>query len=113
MSRKGKRGQKPQPPEHQDEVGQALDITVDTIPAEEAADFNHNEKHQRDNVMRVHVATPAYDGKVDADGRTTATINWPVLTALRGMKIYAGGWTGDVTTQPIQQIFPTIQLIYP
>jgi hypothetical protein len=67
MSRKGRRGKKPKPPAHEDSVGQALDIVENTIPAEEAEHYNHNDKHDGSNVLRVHVATPAYDGKVDCD----------------------------------------------
>lgn len=65
MSRKGKRGKAA--PSHEEDVPQALDIVENTISAEDAADFNHNEKHNETHVLRVHVATPAYDGKVDCD----------------------------------------------
>lgn len=33
----------------------------------EAGDFNHEGKVNKQDVLRVHVATPAYDGKVDTD----------------------------------------------
>ena len=58
MSRKGKRA-----PAHQDKVPQQIDVKVDTIAD---GDFNHEDKHNRSHVLRVHCATPAYDGKVDA-----------------------------------------------
>jgi hypothetical protein len=52
-------------------------------------------------------------GQLNGTGKATARINWPILPSLKGIKIYAGGWTGQLTTQPIQQIIPTVELIYP
>ncbi|MEE2886126.1 MAG: alkaline phosphatase D family protein [Planctomycetota bacterium] len=74
--------------------------------------------HLAPDDLFLYTLTPAtfwsgLHGKLDANGKTTATINWPPLPGLKGMKIYAGGWTGLLTTQPVQQIFPTVTLIYP
>lgn len=49
---------------------EAIDI-VQTSSDVKDEDFNHNDKHARDNVLRVHVATPAYDGKVDCNFATS------------------------------------------
>jgi hypothetical protein len=43
-------------------------------------DFNHNEKRDSDNVLRVHVATPAYDGKVDCDFASSMMMAGQVCT---------------------------------
>ena len=69
MSRKGNRGKKPKIPNDQAGRDGALDIVSETMPAEDAANYNHNDKHEAAATKRlaVHVATPAYDGKVDAD----------------------------------------------
>jgi hypothetical protein len=52
-------------------------------------------------------------GKLDGRGQAIATIDWPVLAALRGRRMYAAGWTGDITRSPIVDVFPTLQIVYP
>lgn len=52
-------------------------------------------------------------GILDANGEATGTINWPVLPGLKGLKFYAGGWTGRLDIQPVQQVIPTVELIFP
>ena len=44
-------------------------VAVDTavLSPEDAPDYNHDDKVDASNVLRVHVATPAYDGKVDSE----------------------------------------------
>jgi hypothetical protein len=70
MSRKGNRGKQPKPtPNDQGGADAKLDVGATVMPDKDAADYNHNDKHVRgdEQILRCHVATPAYDGKVDAD----------------------------------------------
>ena len=66
MSRKGNRGEKPQLP-HDDDVLQQTDVDTVQLTPEDSAEYNHEDKVNTTDVLRVHVATPAYDGKVDSD----------------------------------------------
>jgi hypothetical protein len=43
----------------------------------------------------------------------TATVNWPVFPSLKGTKIYASAWTGDISKNPIENVFPTVEIIFP
>ena len=43
------------------DVAQRVDVSTTT------PEFNHEDKVNKTDVLRVHVATPAYDGKVDTD----------------------------------------------
>ena len=54
-----------------------------------------------------------FHGKLDANGRFTAQVNWPFIAALKGTKMYAAGWTGDVSKNPVRDVFPTVAIIYP
>ena len=47
---------------------------------EDAPDYNHNDKVDTSNVLRVHVATPAYDGKVDCDYASSMLMAGQVCT---------------------------------
>lgn len=60
MSRKGHRGKEPR---HEENVPQSIDLDVKT----HEKDYNFNKSRNDTHVLRVHVATPAYDGKVDCD----------------------------------------------
>ena len=66
MGRKGKRGQQPQLP-HDEDVLQQTDVDTTVLTPEDAPDYNHEDKVNKTEVLRVHVATPAYDGKVDSE----------------------------------------------
>jgi len=52
-------------------------------------------------------------GTLNNRGEFTATIQWPRLSALKGTTIFAAGWTGDITRSPIQNVMPTLEIIYP
>ena len=55
-----------------------------------------------------------FAGKLDANGQIlVASINWPNLPSLKGLKVYAAGWTGNIATVPIKNVFPTLEIIYP
>lgn len=47
--------------------GEAVDVKEAALTPEDAPDYNHEDKVNTRDVLRVHVATPAYDGKVDSD----------------------------------------------
>lgn len=49
-----------------DKKAEAIDISS-AVADIRPEDYNHNEKVNKTDVLRVHVATPAYDGKVDCD----------------------------------------------
>ena len=54
-----------------------------------------------------------FGGKLDANGQFEATIHWPVLAGLKGVVIYASGWSFARNGQGIANVFPTIEVIFP
>ena len=54
-----------------------------------------------------------FGGKLDANGQFEATIHWPVLAGLKGIVIYASGWSFASNGQGIANVFPTIEVIFP
>jgi len=64
MSRKGKRGKQSAIPQTAD-VQEKVNVDTEVLTDEELQAFE--DKTNTTEICRVHVATPAYDGKVDAD----------------------------------------------
>jgi len=54
-----------------------------------------------------------FTGRLDNRGETTARVDWPNLPSLKGTKIYASGWTGDISRTPIKNVFPSVEIIFP